>query len=151
MIEIINCIDKNGDKFQLKVFKDKRFSDLEILLPMDYIVFGVEGEYDNPVFISDNLDFDMFSKMNLYRLIILNKDIVPFGYIAIFDYHNKSKDMEVFKNIVRHCQNISIGLDNNRMINAEYCYLIERKNKCNAYDLIDIINDDFDEYDLSNN
>ena len=145
MIKIINSVDDTGIEYQLKVFKDENFSNIEILLPMDYSIYIV-GKNNSIIWESnEDLSSDIIQRIKTHTIIIVNKNPSPGRWIK-FDYNDKKHDLECLKHMVRNCQHLSIGISPDKhLINVEYCYLLNaRRSKDNSYmmDHIDLIADD---------
>ena len=145
MINIINCIDKYGKPYQLKVFKDKRFGNIEILLPMRYTIYAKRK--NDIIWVSnDDLSFELIESIVTDEIIIINRNTMPINMSSVeFVYNNKKHDLDALMHIVKSCQHISIGIyDDKTMINVEYCYVTDiKRSKDNQYiiDFVDIIDD----------
>ena len=147
MIRIIDCIDKRtGSRFSVKVFHDKRFSDLSILIPMEYEIYTKKIGCDEFIWRSrDELSYELISSIGVDAIQLVNRNICPI-YMYLMRYEDKKGNLEYLKFAAANCQSFTLWKDDqHHLSNATYelvndCIMPSRGIYINDY--IDLIEPD---------
>lgn len=147
MQKIINCKDKYGNNYQLRVLKNDFISDIEILVPLNYrmIYSGAEwyGASHNGFDIEEHM---MKEKGFRHQITIVNLNPKPLGFCC-FNYENQDEDIELYKYIVSNCSIMNILLDKNNklddiIIKYEDNNGIMFDSRCNNEEVISFFDED---------